>query len=188
MQFGDRLDQTQAQSDARGAAAGIAAVKPLHDLGFLRVFYARSIIGDGYFHSAILGFLHADFDGAVGGCVFQRIINEVAQDLSQQHRVPRHHDRAAGPYLEVDVLQLRRRLVEFHGVDSQVRNVERYESGTAQACIDLREPEQRIEYADPAVDIRDGTFDFGKGLFGGRPNQREFLEPRAQFGERCTQI
>ena len=63
-----------------------------------------------------------------------------------------------------------------------------HEAGAAQAAVDLRQPQQRIEDADDAIDVRHRAIDLGEGLLGRRPRQRQLLEPRAQLRQRRAQV
>ena len=89
----------------------------------------------------------------------------------------------------MDVLEFRRRRVELDGGrGAGSATIERDEAGTAHPGVDFGQPQQGIENADHAVDVRDRAIDFGEGLLRRGPDQRELLEARAQLRERRAQI
>jgi poly-gamma-glutamate capsule biosynthesis protein CapA/YwtB (metallophosphatase superfamily) len=166
VQLGHRLHQAQAEADARSAAAGIAAVEALDDLGLFRIGDAGPLSATEISAAASPRRRTATSIAPFSGAILERVVDQVAERLGEQ-------DRIAGTGTGPSERKVRSMFlssaagVELHGGGRQVRDIERHEAGTAHAGIDFRQAQQGIEDADHAVDVRDGAVDFGEGLSAG---------------------
>ena len=81
------VDQTEPQPHARCAAAGITPIEALRDLGLVGIGNARTGIGDRDLNGSVGATSHRDDDVALRGRVFERVVNQVAERLREQHAI-----------------------------------------------------------------------------------------------------
>src|ERR1700728_4828498 len=85
MQLRYRLHEAQAEADARSAAARVAAIETLHDLAFFRIPDSRAVVRYGDLGRAVAAFEHGNLDGPVRMRTLQRVVDQIAQGLSEQN-------------------------------------------------------------------------------------------------------
>jgi hypothetical protein len=82
LQLGDGRHQAQAQSCPGRAAAGVAAVEALKDLGFFCIGNARTIVRYGDPDAAVWELAGFDCDFAICLCILESIVDKVGNRFS----------------------------------------------------------------------------------------------------------
>src|SRR5581483_5331996 len=139
MQLGDRRHYRQSQPDAGRTAARIAAVKASRYFRLLLIWNSRTVVSNADADRALRERLNLDADRSALRRVFERVVDEVADGLSQQHGVARDLRRSLAVILQSDAFELRGGLIEIHRLPGDLGRVHRHKAGTPYAGIYFRQ-------------------------------------------------
>ncbi len=169
--------QRQSEAHPRSTAARIAAIEASGDLRLFLVGNAGAVVGHRDSYRAVVAPLHIHRNGAAIGCVFESVVDQVADCLRQQYRIARQDDRLARAESQSHALDLGSRLIEFHGLLCDFGRVDLHETGATQAGVDLGEPQQCVEDSNHAIDVGNRCFHLGECFFRVRARQRQLFQP-----------
>src|SRR5215469_12435582 len=151
MQLGDRGYEAESQPHAGRPATGVAPIEALDYLRFLVVADARAVVANDDLDRLVDTLPRSDRDPSVFLPVLERVVDQVRHRLGQQQRVASKGELTEELERERSALELCHRLVELGDVACDLACIDRNESRTPRAGVDLGQSEQRVEDGDHAI-------------------------------------